>query len=112
MDIHTFINDWIAAGNAFDVEQYLEFYWADAILDDPSVGRKFIGHEGIKDYFQDYFIGYNTQTRLVHLQIKDDIFVHLEVEFIGDFTEGSIGGMFDLTFKNNKIAFVKADLLH
>lgn len=112
MNIHNFINDWLLASNNFDAEKYLEFYSSDAILDDPSVGRQFIGHKGIKDYFESYFIGYNTNTKLVNLNIKDEENVHLEVEFTGDFSEGKLGGIFDLKFKNEKIIFAKADLIH
>lgn len=112
MDIQTFINNWIAVSNAFDTQKYLDFYTHDAVLDDPSVGRKFHGHKGIKDYFESYFIGYNTNTQIVGLQIKDEVSAHLEVHFTGNFAEGAIGGIFDFTFKDNKIAFVKADLIH
>jgi len=112
MDIHKFISGWLIAGNAFDTKTYLEFYHPDAILDDPSVGRKFIGHEGIKDYFESYFIGYNTNTELVNLNIKEKENIRLEVEFTGDFSEGKLGGIFDLKVKDNKIIFVKADLIH
>jgi len=110
--METFINDWIAASNAFDTKKYLEFYLEEAVLDDPSVGRKFEGHEGIQEYFDNYFIGYNTQTQLVKLKIRDDHNAHLEVQFTGDFPEGKIGGTFDFTFENGKIAFLKADLKH
>lgn len=111
MDIKTFINDWINTGNAFNTKKYLEFYLDDAVLDDPSVGRKFIGHDGIKDYFESYFIGYKTQTELKKLEIKENT-AYVEVEFTGDFPEGKIGGSFDFTFKNEKITHVKADLIH
>lgn len=110
MDIKSFIADWIRLSNAFDTDQYLEKYSEDAVLDDPSVGRKFIGHVGIKEYFTSYFIGYKTQTRLVKLEINDNE-AHLEVEFTGEFPEGKIGGMFDMVFKDGKIASVKADLI-
>ncbi|MBB4804606.1 ketosteroid isomerase-like protein [Flavobacterium nitrogenifigens] len=112
MNIHNFINDWLIASNNFDTEKYLEFYESEAILDDPSVGRKFVGHKGIRDYFESYFIGYNTNTKLVNLNIKDAESVHLEVEFTGDFSEGKLGGIFDLKFKDEKITFAKADLIH
>lgn len=112
MNTQTFIKEWIAAGNAFDTKKYLDCYWPDAILDDPSVGRKFTGHEGIKDYFDSYFIGYNTQTKLVHLTETNDKNIHLEVEFTGDFPEGKIGGTFDFKFRGDKIEFVKANLIH
>ncbi|MGS2740175.1 nuclear transport factor 2 family protein [Sinomicrobium sp. M5D2P17] len=110
MDIEKFIADWLKASNDFDTEKYLEMYHKDAVLDDPSVGRKFKGHPGIGNYFESYFIGYNTQTRLIHLDVKDDK-AHLEVEFAGDFPEGKIGGIFDFTFKDDKIAAVQADLI-
>lgn len=112
MDIKTFIASWITATNAYDTEAYLNFYLPDAILDDPSVGRKFNGHQGIRDYFDSYFIGYQTQTKLINLIIEDDENAHLQVEFRGNFAEGKIGGTFDFSFKEGKIAFVKADLIH
>lgn len=110
MDIRLFIEEWIKLGNAFDTDAYLEKYRADAILDDPSVGRKFIGHKGIRDYFTTYFIGYKTQTRLIKLDIHGNE-AHLEVEFTGEFPEGKIGGTFDIILKDEKIAAVKAALI-
>jgi len=110
MDIEKLIKDWIAVANSYDTEKYLEFYLIDAVLDDPSVGRKFIGHDGIKDYFVSYFIGYQTQTELKKLETKDNS-AYLEVEFTGEFPEGKIGGRFEFTFKDDKIEFVKADLI-
>jgi len=112
MNIPNFINEWLAASNAFDTQKYLEFYNDDVILDDPSVGKQFKGHEGIKEYFDNYFIGYNTDTQLVNLNVKGIESAHLEVNFTGTFAEGTIGGIFDFKFKNEKIIFVKADLIH
>ena len=110
MDIKAFLLDWIAVSNSYNAEKYLKKYHADAVLDDPSVGKKFIGHEGIRDYYTSYFIGYKTQTRLTKLATGDNK-AHLEVEFTGEFPEGKIRGMFDFIFKEGKIAKVKADLL-
>lgn len=112
MNIKTFIDDWIEAGNVFDTTKYLNFYLINAVLDDPSVGRKFLGHEGIEDYFNSYFIGYNTYTEIISLNISDELHVSLKVKFTGDFPEGEIGGTFEITFKNNKISYLKADLIH
>lgn len=81
-------------------------------MDDPSVGRKFNGHKGITEYFESYFTGYNTHTQQVDLTTTNDEKAHLEVEFTGDFPEGKMRGTFDFKFKNGKIAFVKADLIH
>lgn len=112
MDIQIFITEWIAASNAFNTEKYLSFYLPDAVLDDPSVGRKFEGHKGIQQYFDNYFIGYNTHTQQVNLKIADEKNAHLEVQFSGDFPKGKIGGTFEFKFENGKITFVKADLIH
>lgn len=109
MDTEKFIAGWLRASNNFDTEKYLEMYHKEAILDDPSVGRKFEGYPGIRDYFESYFTGFNTQTQLTDLSFIGDK-VHLEVEFTGDFPEGRIGGIFDFMFKEGKIAAVKADL--
>ena len=112
METRKLITSWIAAGNEYDTEKYLSFYLPDAILDDPSVGRKFVGHKGIRSYFDSYFIGYNTQTILVNLVIEDETHAHVEVAFTGDFPEGNVGGSFDITFEEGKMAFVRADLIH
>ena len=111
MDVKLFIEDWIAVSNAYYTENYLEKWHKDAVLDDPSVGQVFKGHSGIKNYFESYFIGYKTQTRLVKLDIISDNEAHIEVDFTGEFPEGKIGGMFDFTFKDGKIAKAKADLM-
>lgn len=57
------------------------------MLDNPSVGQVFKGHSGIREYFEDYFIGYKTQTRLIKLDILSDSEAHIEVEFTGEFPE-------------------------
>jgi ketosteroid isomerase-like protein len=110
MDINTFLLDWIAVSNSYDTEKYLEKYLEDAVLNDPSVGREFKGHKGIRKYYTSYFIGYKTQTKLLKLDIRHNT-AHLEVEFTGEFPEGKIGGMFDFTFKNGKVAAITADLM-
>ncbi|WP_343634903.1 nuclear transport factor 2 family protein [Fluviicola sp.] len=111
MNSEQFIADWLKAANAFDTSAFLDFWHTDAVLDDPSVGHVFKGHSGIRNYFEEYFIGYKTQTRLVKLETISSDEVHLEVEFTGEFPGGRIGGMFDLTFRGGKIAATKADLL-
>jgi len=110
MDIRAFLLDWLEVSNSYNTEKYLAKYLEDAELNDPSVGKKFVGHVGIGNYYTSYFIGYKTQTKLVKLDIHDNE-AHMEVEFTGEFPEGKIGGMFDFTFKNNKIATVEADLI-
>ena len=110
MDIKAFLLDWLGISNSYNTQKYLEKYLEDAVLHDPSVGRKFIGHKGILEYYTSYFIAYKTQTKLVKLDIHDEN-AHMEVEFTGEFPEGKIGGIFDFTFKDQKIATVEADLI-
>ena len=112
MNIKSFIEDWLAVSNAYDTKNYLEKWHKEAVLDDPSVGQIFKGHSGIKEYFESYFIDYKTQTRLVKLDIISDNEVHIEVEFTGEFPGNKIGGVFDITFKDGKIAKAKADLIY
>jgi len=112
MNIEKFIEEWISVSNSYDLEKYLAFYAEDCVFDDVSVGRKFNGKDGVTSYFESYFIGYKTQTKKVKLIVEDENQAHLEVEFTGDFAEGKIGGTFDFKFKDGKIAFVSADLIH
>jgi ketosteroid isomerase-like protein len=111
MDIVKLIDEWIEVSNSYNTEKYLEFYAKNAIFDDPSVGKKFNGRTGIKEYFNSYFIGYKTQTKKVKLILKDENQAHLEVEFTGNFPEGKIGGTFDFKFEGGKIVYVLADLV-
>lgn len=112
MDMKGLIKDWIEASNTFATNKYLNFYLPDAILEDPSVGRNFSGHTEIEEYFNSYFISYNTFTEIVKMEILDEYQVYLEVNFTGNFPEGNIGGIFNFTFKNGKISNLKADLIH
>lgn len=110
MEIKEFIDDLLNKSNDFDTEKYLEKWHENAILDDPSVGQVFKGHSGIRKYFESYFIGYKTKTRLEKLEIISDNEAHIEVEFTGEFPEKKIGGTFDFIFKDGKIDKAKADL--
>ncbi len=110
-EIKMVIHDWLAASNAYDVTRYLKMYHKDAVLDDPSVGQVFKGHPGIRKYFEDYFIGYQTQTRLIKLVPLNEHAAHIDVEFTGEFPGGKIKGVFDFVFKDGKIASAKAGLL-
>ena len=111
MDINEFVKKWLDKSNTYNTEKYLELWQENAVLDDPSVGQVFKGHSGIKKYFESYFIGYKTQSRLIKLDIISDNEAHIEVEFTGEFPEGKIGGTIDFTFKDGKIDKAKADLI-
>ncbi|MEV7010632.1 nuclear transport factor 2 family protein [Streptosporangium sp. NPDC051022] len=91
-------------------DSYLAFFTEDAVLDDPSMGSQFRRHAGIKKYFDAYFIGYDTTTRLVSITPQEGGF-HVVVDFTGSFPGGRTGGIFDITFAGDKFAFVQADLI-
>lgn len=109
--METLIKEWIEAANAFDTDAFLAKFHEDAVLDDPSVGSRFYGHKGIRNYFVDYFIGYNTHTRIVKYLERGENTAHLEVWFKGDFPGNEIGGTFDFTFRDGKISFLQAELI-
>lgn len=100
---------WVAAANSHDPEAFLSFFDENATLDDPSVGEQFDGHDGIREYFTRYFIGYNTATALISATDEENL-SHVVVDFVGDFPGGRTGGIFDLTFLGEKITFAYADL--
>src|SRR3546814_5381444 len=91
--------------NTSDIATYLSYFTADAVLHDPSVGERFVGHEGIGEYFTRYFVAYNTTTRLLRVTPRDSQF-HVEVHFSGDFPGGQTGGLFDVSVKGGKNSFV------
>lgn len=105
------IKNWLVVSNNYDTKSYLDKWHKEAVLNDLSVGQVFKGHSGIQKYFENYFIGYKTQTRLVKLDITGNNEAYIEVEFTGEFPGNKIGGIFDFTFKNGKIAKAKADLI-
>jgi len=104
------INRWIAVSNDFDTAGYLSFFTEGASIDDPSIGDVFEGEAGLRNYFENYFIGYKTQTRVVSIQ-AEETFTHVVVDFTGTFPGGQVGGIFDLTFDGEKIASIRADLV-
>jgi len=109
-DREAIISEWVAAMNKRDTKDYLAHFTTDAVLDDPSVGERFEGHEGIADYYTRYFIGYNTTTRVVSTAPQGSQ-LHVVVDFTGDFPEGRTSGVFEVSFTGEKISFVHADLI-
>lgn len=105
----TVVRDWIEATNSHDVDRYLSFFTDDAVLNDPSVGGEYRGLARIRHYFESWFIGLNTQTKLISITPMSEA-LHVEVHFIGDFPEGEADGIFDITFSGEKFVLVTADL--
>lgn len=84
-NMRTTIGALIAATNAFDIEAALALFASDAIIDDVSVGDSFIGHAGVRDYLERFFVGYHTATRLLSVDISSKTQARVRVDFTGDF---------------------------
>ncbi len=85
----------IAATNDFNVERTLQLFTTDAVIDDPSTGHQFHGHEGIRNYIERYFIGYNTVTCFLSSECLGDSCARVRVDFTGDF--GHEIGLLEIT---------------
>lgn len=99
----------IAGANAFDVDAVIALFASDAVIDDPSTGRRFDGHAGIRDYIERFFVGYRTATRFLSLESIDDSRARVRVDFTGDF--GHEIGLLEITVNDDGlIARIDADL--
>ncbi len=58
---------------------------ADAVIDDVSVGDAFVGSKGVRDYLERFFVGYNTSSRLLTLDLLDEFHALVRLDFTGDF---------------------------
>lgn len=83
--LQTVAEAFIAATNAFDVEQALALFKPDAEIDDPSTGHRFVGQAGVRDYLERYFVGYRTVTRLLSIRPLGQGRARVRVDFTGDF---------------------------
>lgn len=108
-DHPTLIADWIDATNSYDTARYLSFFSEEAILDDPSVGGEHRGHSRIQEYFENWFVGLNTRTRLLDIEQEGDQF-RVTVHFTGDFPEGEADGEFVVVFDDRRFSRVSAAL--
>ncbi|OXA86910.1 nuclear transport factor 2 family protein [Flavobacterium hercynium] len=92
------IQGFIETINTFDVEQTLQLFAENAIIDDVSVGEKFTGKSGVEKYLKTYFVGYNTNTKLENIEIVNSFSSKAKVDFKGNF--GHEKGGLDFTFNN------------
>ena len=84
-DLENTIHKFIEAANAFDTKKVLDLFAADAVIDDVSVGEKFEHTAGIKKYFLNFFIGYNTLTKLISFEHINANRIIAKVDFTGGF---------------------------
>lgn len=83
--MQTLVENLIQRANAFDIDGAVALFAANAVIDDVSVGDAFVGHEGIRTYFERFFVGYNTSSRLLSLEQRGDFSAHVRLDFTGDF---------------------------
>ncbi|MVA74086.1 nuclear transport factor 2 family protein [Agrobacterium vitis] len=87
-------------------QKFLQQSPPDAIIDDVSVGDAFIGPEGIKQYLNQFFVGYHTQSRLLSVGKQDDHTAFVRLDFASDF--GHEIGVLKITI--NSDGWIHADL--
>jgi ketosteroid isomerase-like protein len=95
------IQQFIKATNAFDVEAALALFAHDAVIDDVSVGEKFVNRAGVRKYLKNFFVGYHTVTKLVSVEVLADRHAKAQVDFTGDF--GHETGGLDVTINSDRL---------
>lgn len=99
----------IAATNAHDAEAVVALFIEGAVIDDPSTGHKFNGHDGIRDYVARYFVAYHTITRLLSIESTGEHQARVRVDFTGDF--GHEIGRLEIAINSDRlITRIDADL--
>jgi len=103
------IKDFLTATNAFDADMALNLFTKNAIINDVSVGKKFENSDGIRDYIERYFVGYNTTTKLKDIEVTGTLNARTKVDFTGNF--GNEKGILDFTFNKQGLSErIDADL--
>lgn len=103
------IDPLIAATNAYDVEVALTLFAPDAVIDDVSVGEKFEKAEGVRRYLEQFFVGYNTVSKVLSVDVTGEHRTLARLDFTGDF--GHEIGLLDVTTnEHGLIISIDADL--
>ncbi|MGA1830633.1 nuclear transport factor 2 family protein [Rhizobium wenxiniae] len=99
----------IATTNDFNVKGALSLFATDAVIDDVSVGDAFVGHTGVRQYLERFFVGYNTRSKLLSMEELDTFHSTVRLDFTGDF--GHEIGILKITFNSRGlIERIDADL--
>lgn len=97
------------ATNACQVDAALARFAADAIIDDPAVGRVFEGKGAIAEYLRRFFVGYRTVTTIRSMATPAPGTVDVRTDFTGTF--GQEVGILRFTFDDEgSIRHLHADL--
>lgn len=99
----------IASANAFDIPAVMTFFAPDAVINDIAVGTSFLGTSGVLDYFERYFVGYETATEIMSILPLGDNQLRARADFTGNF--GHEIGRLDMAFNDEcLISHMEADL--
>lgn len=79
------IETFIRTANAFDMDSALSLFASDAVIADVSVGKDFVGSDGVRLYLDRFFLGYNTSSKLLSIDQVDDRTAVARLDFTGDF---------------------------
>jgi hypothetical protein len=88
------LQNFVDAANAFDVEGILKLFADDGFIDDTSVGHVFRGLDGVRRYAEEYFVGYETRSRILTVEVIDAHRSTARVDFTGNF--GHEIGLFEI----------------
>lgn len=79
------LQNFVDAANAFDVEGILKLFADDGFIDDASVSQTFHGHDGVRRYAEEYFVGYQTRSSILTVEAIDPHRSTARVDFTGNF---------------------------
>lgn len=85
LNIKQIIKQFIKATNAFDVETALKLFSDKVVIDDVSVGEKFKGLKGVRNYLETFFVGYKTVSKLESVDVIDKRNALAQIDFTGNF---------------------------
>lgn len=83
--MESLIDSFIRTANAFDVDGTLALFGPNAVIDDISVGAAFTGRDGVRQYIERFFVGYNTKSRLLSVEEEGSLTAVARLDFTGDF---------------------------
>lgn len=99
----------IDSTNAFEVDTALALFAPDAVIADVSVGDTFSGTAGVRNYLEQFFVGYNTASKLLSIDTVDDRHAIARLDFTGSF--GHETGFLDIVANaDGLIERIDADL--
>lgn len=84
-EIESKINQFISLTNNFELDAVIALFAHNASIDDESVGEKFTNTAGIRRYLENYFVHYKTVTKLESLNIINNSYAEVRVDFTGNF---------------------------